>query len=127
MSWINDLDACASAGVLEFDAPAYIHGTQARYFGHPELENIQGTLPEMKKQPQKDEFKKDDPVHHNPVWKKVLLGAIAIAGVILIGKKFKNGKLLKSLEKNFKQLPQKAIDLAKSGFEKFKGLFKKSV
>ena len=127
MSWINDLDACASAGVLEFDAPAYIKGTQARYFGHPELENIQGTLPEMKKQPKKDEFTKGDPVHHNPVWKKVLLGAIAIAGAILIGNKFTKGNFLKSLGTKFTQIPQKLIDLAKSGFEKFKGLFKKSV
>lgn len=125
MSWINDLDALASAGVLGFDAPAYIRGTQPRYYGHPALETIPDTLPQIKPQPQKDEFKPEK--GNNPSWKKWLFGIMATAGVIFGASKLKFVKNLigKINLTNIKTLPQKAWDGIKKGWNYLKGLFKK--
>ena len=110
MSYIDDLDALAAANVIAFDAPAYIRGTEPRYVGNPQLETIPDQLPPMKQQPKKDEFvinNNSDP-HNNPVWKKVLFGVLATAGVIasiVLGKNLvKNIKKGTFGKKGFKKL-----------------------
>ncbi len=119
MSWINDLDALASAGVLGFDAPAYIMGTQPRYYGHPALETLPDSLPAIKNQPQKDEFQSGQP-NNNPKWKKWLFGILATAGLIFGASKLKFTKNLinKISLKNIQTYIQK-------GWNNLKGLFKK--
>ena len=101
MSWINDLDACASAGVISFDAPAYIKGVPPRYVGNPDITYLPDYLPAAPK-PAKDEFTRSTDPHNNPTWKKVLLGAIlagtGIAAVIGGKKLFKNPKLGKRIK-----------------------------
>ena len=112
MTWINDLDACAAAGVLNFDAPSYIRGTNPRYVGNPELANITGQIPNIKPQPQKDEFNTDTP-YHNPSWKKLAFGIFA-GGIALLGLyKFRNAKVLKNLFDKIKNFPTKICNMFK--------------
>lgn len=108
MSWINDLDALASAGVINFDAPAYIKGTQPRYYGNPAFETIPPELPQAKTQPVKDEFKKSENPVQNPKWKKVLFGLLLTAGTIFAASKLKPIKnLLKKVDMTkLKELPK---------------------
>ena len=126
MSWIKDLDALASAGVLGFDAPAYVMGTQPRYYGHPALETLPDTLPKMNNQPQKDEFKPSNSSVNNPKWKKWLFGLLATAGLIFGASKLKFTKNLISKINltNIKALPQKAWNGIKAGWSRLVGLFK---
>ena len=127
MSWITDLDACASAGIIEFDAPAYIRGAQPRYFGNPPLESISGELPQMKQQPQKDEFNKnDDPNFNNPSWKKWLFGigtAVAVGGAILTSL-ISKGKI--KIPTCIKNLGSKVWNAVKAPFKWIGSLFKKA-
>ncbi len=79
--WISNLDACAAAGILNYDAPADILGTDPRYAGHPDFATT--LLPpgtKMKEAPKNDEFN-DSNIVKNPSWKKWTFGAIA-AGLI---------------------------------------------
>lgn len=101
MSWINDLDALASAGVIPFDAPAYIRGVPPRYVGNPPLEGISDQLPQMKQQPKKDEFLNDSTAIHNPRWKKLLFGATVLGALAFGGYKLKN-KVIPFVKKLFK-------------------------
>lgn len=98
MSWSNDLDNLASAGVIGFDAPAFIQGSQPRYYGNPSLLSIPENLPKMKSQPSKDEYKNNEATIPNPSWKKWLFGGVVTAGLIIAGFKAKNllSKLFKS-------------------------------
>lgn len=89
MSWVNDLDAAAAAGIIPFDAPAFIRGTQPRYYGCPDLDYISDTLPSMKQQPKADEFKSNSTGVNNPSWKKWLFGGIVAIGAILGASKLK--------------------------------------
>ena len=113
MTWINDLDACAAAGVLNFDAPSYIRGTNPRYVGNPELSNIVGQIPSVKPQPQKDEFNKETP-YHNPSWKKWAFGTLATTLAIFGLIKFKNTKLLSKIFNGIKNIPTKICNMFKS-------------
>ena len=134
MSWINDLDACASAGIISFDAPAYVRGVQPRYVGNPNFAQLPDYLPQAP-QPVKDEFTKSTDPHHNPKWKKALFGTIIAgglaAGIYAISKgklKPENIKiwLTKTSNKvvNFcKDIPTKIKNLHL--LDKLKGLFKK--
>lgn len=106
MSWVDDLDACSAAGVINFDAPSFIRGSQPRYVGNPDLENISNQVPNMKPQPQKDEFKKAD-AHNNPSWKKWAFGIFAGTMTVFAGYKMRNTKLIKNLIGNIKNLPNK--------------------
>ncbi len=128
MSWINDLDALASAGVLGFDAPAYIKGTQPRYYGHPALETLPDPLPQMNTQPKKDEFKPSNLKNEgNPAWKKWLFGLMAAAGLIFGASKLKCVKnfITKITWTNIKDLPKKAWSGIQKGWNSFIGLFKR--
>lgn len=126
MSWVNNLDALASAGVLEYDAAADIKGVAPRYFGNPDLAALSGQLPEMKTQPQKDEFKKEETIHHNPAWKKWLFAGVIAMGLFLGVKNIKGIKeaINKIDFKGVKDLPKKALDGIKNLWGKFTGLFK---
>lgn len=139
MSWINDLDMCASLGIIDFDAPAYIRGTNPRYVGSPEFASITGEIPNIKPQPQKDEFSKEIS-HGNPSWKKWAFGIFA-AGLAIFGAyKFKNTKFITNIGDKVKLLPDKiknlpskiaelgtkGLQLGKKGFEKIKNFFKKT-
>ena len=44
--WIYPLDMCASAGILDYDAAAYITDQPARYVGNPKFEDVPTLLPE---------------------------------------------------------------------------------
>lgn len=125
MSWINDMDALASAGVISFDAPAYIHGVTPRYVGNPPLETIPDKLPQMKKQLQKDEFTKNSPI---PAWKKWLMAGIATAAVLFGGAKIiKNKGLLEKINLSaIKTFPSKAMNKAKELWAGLKGKFVKT-
>ncbi len=90
--WITCCDALADAGIINFDAPAYITGTKPRYVGTPQMPLIK--IPPLN-QPAKDEFthssKVDNSIVKNPLWKKVLFSVLAAGGLILGIKKL--GKL----------------------------------
>ena len=136
MSWINDLDACASAGIISFDAPAYVKGVQPRYVGNPDFAQIPDYLPAAP-QPQKDEFTKTTDPHHNPKWKKALFGTVVVgalaAGIYAISKgkiNLKNLKLGKRINvysqlavRWMKNIPTKIKNLHL--MDKLKNLFKK--
>ena len=81
--WITCCDMLADAGIIGFDAPAYITGTKPRYVGSPQVPITQ--IPPLI-QPQKDEFtrtsKVDNSIVKNPLWKKVLFGVLAAGGLI---------------------------------------------
>ncbi|MDY6310594.1 MAG: hypothetical protein SPL73_08730 [Cyanobacteriota bacterium] len=89
-NWVNALDWCAASGVIDYDAPAFILGQNPRYVGHPVPEQIPmhniSLLPpniKLKDVPDTDTFENSDgKLVHNPLWKKILFGAIAVAGVI---------------------------------------------
>ena len=135
MSWINDLDACASAGIISFDAPAYVKGVQPRYYGNPNFAQLPDFLPPAPQQPKKDEFSKSTDPHHNPTWKKVLFGTVVAgtlaAGIYAISKgkiNLKNIKLPDWVTNNkvidfCKDIPNKIKNLHL--LDKLKGLFKK--
>ena len=125
MSWINDLDMCASLGIINFDAPAYIRGTNPRYVGNPELETISGQIPGIKPQPQKDEFNKEIS-HGNPSWKKWVFGIFATGLAILGAYKLRNTKVASKIVNYAKNLPQKITNLATTGWNKLKNVFKKT-
>ena len=129
MSWISDLDACASAGIIEFDAPAYIKGTQPRYFGNPPLETIPGELPPIKQQPKKDEFKpSNDTLQNNPSWKKWLFSALIATGAVLGLKRlgaFK--KLTPKIDlSKLKGIPQKIWNGIQTGWQTIVNKFKRT-
>ena len=125
MSWINDLDMCASLGIINYDAPAYIRGTNPRYAGSPDFANITGQIPDMKPQPEKDEFK-NEISHGNPSWKKWVSG-IFLTGLAIFGAyKLRNTKLASKIVNYAKTLPQKITNLATTGWNKLKNIFKKT-
>lgn len=94
-------------GIIGFDAATTVIGRA------PEMES--NLLPydiKMKQQPQKDAYSKEDKsltIVNNPTWKKVLLGAITIAGLAYGGYKFKSSLL----------------PLIQKGYNKIIGFFKK--
>ena len=127
MSWINDLDALASAGVIGFDAPAYIKGVQPRYYGNPSLETLPDTLPQMNSQPKADEFKSSSTGVNNPSWKKWGIGILATAGLLFGASKFKTPRRLFRIARVYakRKIPRKIATLRKKYWAKFVGIFSK--
>lgn len=86
-NWVFHLDNLASAGIIDFDAPAYLLDQPARYVGNPQFENdLPQLLPDnvkLKEAPKSDEF--NSPSNGNivqpPKWKKWLFGGIVAAGI----------------------------------------------
>jgi len=111
--WITSCDMLADAGIINFDAPAYITGTKPRYAGSPGVPITH--IPPLN-QPQKDEFtnskRTDNSIVKNPVWKKVLFFLLASVGLVWGVKKI--GKL----PAVFKNIGEKV-------FAPFKKLFSK--
>ena len=109
MSWISDLDYLAMAGVLDFDAAAYVQGTKPRYTGNPMSVPFVPDMPQMSPfnvTPNSDEFintdKKDDEIVKNSSWKKWLFGGTIAASILSIigraaGFKIKMPACLKNL------------------------------
>lgn len=98
-NWAFNLDFLARNGVLDFDAPSYIMGTNPRYIGKPDSipKPFADSVPKAPalNQPNKDEYspqKQDNNFVKNPSWKKWLFGALAIGGTILGICKFKTIK-----------------------------------
>ena len=89
--WAFNLDNLAANGVIDFDAPAFLLGQKPRYIGNPSIEGLPleslSYLPEnikLKDLPSDCyENSKDGNLVHNPTWKKILFGGIAIAGAVL--------------------------------------------
>lgn len=126
-NWVNALDACAAAGVIDYDAPSFISGKKPRYIGHPNFENLplknDFLLPQgikMRNVPTLDTFNQDDSTMvNNPTWKKVLFGIIAGCGIIagaLAIKKVANIKLPKIEIKlpKMREIKIKILKLAKN-------------
>ena len=88
-NWVYPLDACAAAGIIDYDAPADILGQEPRYMGSPKFKDIPtldtSLLPDgtkMKGQPKSDQFdKSSSDLISNPAWKKWAFGALATLGV----------------------------------------------
>ncbi len=102
MTWINDLDDCASLGIINFDGPAYILGRQPRYYGNPNFETIPDMVLPM--YPPSDVYQTNKPVKSKPNWKKIVTGVL-LAGLAIFGlKKLGGARLfgkLGSKTKNF--------------------------
>jgi hypothetical protein len=154
-NWAYNLDLLAQNGVLDFDGAAFVTGQAPRYVGRPATppSPYVGQVPPAPalNQPKVDEFQqqktklpkqenKEDSMIHNPSWKKIAFGVLALGGLIFVGFKAKSiGKWIKGLFKgepfkNFKW--QKVGDFFKKvgtsiknffvkGWEKVKGIFSK--
>lgn len=130
-NWAFDLDMLAQNNVINFDAPAYIRGQAPRYVGSPDT-LPPDFIPNMQKQPKKDEFIKPSGETNsvkNPSWKKWLFGALALGGIAFGGWKLAP-KLFKKF--NLSKVKQFFTDKGKSvggffkkGWTKVKGLFTK--
>lgn len=125
-NWISTLDACASAGILNYDAPADILGEKPRYYGNPDFESLETTrIPhgtKIKDQPKVDEFSTEDKnIVKNPTWKKTLFGGLILACLTGIGLFFSKGKCknlgskIKNAVPSLKNLGTKILDLGKQG------------
>ena len=124
MSYIDDLDMCASAGIINFDGPAFIKGTAPRFVGNPAFETIPDFSPVMKPQPREDEFK---PKKKHDIGKVVGIGLIVAALIMGISriKSFKMPKIKMPSFSGIKKIPAKIGAFAKSVWSKITGLFKK--
>ena len=102
---VNNLDNLAREGIIDFDATAFVTGTKPRYVGNPSYSQL--SLPDMSavdtsnlKQPVKDEMvytKESGNVSKNPLWKKILFGAVTGGLLIFGGYKLYKAKPLKNL------------------------------
>ena len=134
-NWINALDNCAAGGVLDFDAAAWIIDQPQRFVGNPNMESLPPIrqpllLPpgiKMQGQLNEDQFNPQSNVVQNPLWKKILFGALAIGGTVAAIFAFKKVKVssFKDACDLFKTISQKTWNAVKSPFEwainKFKG------
>lgn len=81
---VNSLDMAAANGILDYDGAAFLMGTQPRYMGSPQF-----ALPPSAnlQQPTKDQLvynNKPKQTSSNPLWKKLLFGALVL-GVGIFG------------------------------------------
>lgn len=114
-NWINSLDMLADAGVIDYDAPAYIKGTAPRYAGCPDFACLTPDGPKYQKELSKDEYEKIDNKSfiNNPGWKKALFTMLALGGIAYGGFKMK-AKIGNAVKKNFTEL----CNWCKNGFKK---------
>lgn len=82
--WTSSIDMLADAGIIDYDAPAHIMGLPSRYVGNPNYPVY--NIPPLKIQPlSKDKYQStlpDNSIVKNPLWKKLLFGAIASIGLL---------------------------------------------
>lgn len=129
---VNALDMAAANGILDYDGAAFITGTQPRYMGSPAYPVMSSGTNSNLQQPQKDEmvYKNIGEKHSsNPLWKKLLFGALVVGLGIFGIKKLASLKPLKNVKKpDLSKLPSpkdcwtKVSDFFKNGWNK---LFKK--
>ena len=124
MSYIDDLDMCASLGIINFDGPAFIKGTAPRFVGNPAFETIPDFSPAMRPQPQKDEFKQKKKRDIGKIIGYGLIAAALIMGISRI-KSFKMPKIKMPSFSGIKKIPAKIGAFAKNVWGKITGLFKK--
>ena len=114
-NWTTSVDMLADAGIIDYDASAYILGAPARFVGRPQY-SIYNIPPLAIQPPRQDEYRStlpDKSIVKNPLWKKVLFGALATGGVLFgIAK-------LRMTPQFFKNIGVKISDF-------FKKIFKKS-
>lgn len=118
LDWISAMDACASAGIINYDAPAAILGQKPRYFGHPNFNYAMSMSG-----PGQDVF---DPNNKDIVkpqsWKKKALGWLAAGlGVLATIKLIQAGKLNITTLKN---IGKKAWNIVSAPFKWIGKLFK---
>ena len=138
-NWINALDACSSAGILDYDAPADLLDMECRYLGNPNFDSIPA-LKEYKASGaklsclDKDKFSgSNSDLVQNPSWKKWLIGGVVAVGVVALAFKKFNIKLPKFKLPKFSELKSKIKMPTMDGIKKFftntfdkvKGFFKK--
>jgi len=125
------LDSLAAAGVIDFDAPAFIFDQPSRYVGHPDMEKLPLSnpiyLPEnikLKDVPSMDEFTKENGnLNETPSWKKWLFGG-TIAAVLCVGiytftkGKIKLGPNMSKVKTSAGNLWNKIKSFVKKPFEK---------
>ena len=126
-NWINALDNCAAAGVLDFDAAAWLVDQPQRFVGSPSMEAVPPIrqpllLPpgiKMKGQLKEDQFSAESGFIQNPTWKKVLFEALAIGATvasIFAFKKLHLGSKISSAGKLFKKIARKTWNYIKAPF-----------
>ena len=154
-NWAYSLDLLAQNGVLDFDAPSFVMGQNPRYVGRPSLPPSpyatgippapainQPVIDEFQHQPQKipKKTEKDNDIIHNPSWKKWTFAALSIGGLALLAFNYKSvaagvkngwtkvsGKISWSGIKTFCSNAGKSVcKFFSDGWNKFKGLFKKT-
>lgn len=84
-NWTTSVDMLADAGIVDFDASAYIMGAPARFVGRPQYP-VYNIPPLAIQPPKQDEYMStlpDKSIVKNPLWKKVLFGGIATLGIIV--------------------------------------------
>jgi len=99
VDWVTAMDMCASAGIINYDAPAAILGVEPRYVGHPDF----ATLPSLNG-PLTDTYDTNNGNIIRPKgWKKKLFGFIIGAGsfAAALALLSKTGKFNTSALKNF--------------------------
>ena len=122
--WSMALDNLASAGIIDYDAPAFILGQKPRYVGHPRMEELPTIMPEflppgvkMKDIPQIDSY--DNSKSQNIVkpsrWKKWLFGGLVVGGLALFGLS-KTGHLGKITQSVKNIIPKNVKTSLKSGY-----------
>lgn len=134
---VDSLDRAAANGILDYDGAAFITDTQPRYMGSP---SFPVNSPQMNganlQQPQKDEMVYSDAQNKqskNPLWKKLLFGAIVVglgafglSKVPAVKKQFAKLKNIKfdttKIKTTAKNVYTKVCDFFKDGWNK---LFKK--
>ena len=105
--WVTSVDMLAEAGIVNFDAAAYVTGAPARFIGSPQYPIY--NIPPLAMPIQKDSYQSSDTsIVKTPAWKKVLFGGLAIGGALWGISKIK-----------------KAPQMVKNAFEKFAGLLKR--
>ena len=138
-NWINNLDMLAQNGVLDYDAAAFVMDQNPRYIGRPSMppSPFLGPIPPAPaiQQPKNDEFVNNDTKHKkNPLWKKLLLGAIVTTGLVFaivkrkdIYSSIKNFKIdFSGIKNKLKNAGTYIKDFAVKYWNKFKSIFKKS-
>lgn len=122
---VNALDMAAANGILDYDGAAFITGTQPRYMGSPQF-----ALPQAAnlQQPTTDQLiynNKPKQTSSNPLWKKLLFGALVV-GVGIFG--LSKMKKLPSIKNVFSNVTDKFknfdITKIKNGWNSFCQFFK---
>ncbi len=114
-NWTSSVDMLADAGIIDFDASAYIMGAPARFVGSPQYP-VYNIPPLAIQPPKQDEYRPTMPdrsIVKNPLWKKVLFGGLATLG-ILVG------------VAKIRKAPQFLKDIGVKVSDFFKNMFKKT-